>query len=83
MGKKAKMTRQILAPEEASIKERPNGPTSTRCRETHDVPFTLRCTLDADHVTKVIREEIIQSGEWAGAMVRSFQPHVDKDGRQW
>lgn len=57
--------------------------TSTRCRAMHDVPYTLRCVLDASHVHQVVRDAIVTSGEYAGARVVVYEPHQDKSGRTW
>jgi nitrogenase subunit NifH len=57
--------------------------TSQRCRVTHDVPYTLRCVLHEGHVHVVVHSAVVQSGEFAGATVVTYQPHQDKDGRTW
>jgi hypothetical protein len=52
----------------------PGVPTSGRCRATHDVPYSLRCILDASHA-------------WVPAYVRggigAFMQHMDKKGGTW
>ena len=58
-------------------------PTSQRCRVTHDVPYTLRCVLPAGHVWVIVRQAVVLSGEYAGATVTVYEPHMDKDGRTW
>lgn len=57
--------------------------TSDRCRATHDVPYTLRCVLKADHVHEVLRSATVQSGEHAGKTVVVYEPHEDKQGNRW
>ncbi len=50
--------------------------TARRCTATHDVPYTLRCTLDSRHV----------GGTYPRGGVVSTAlpvPHRDKDGREW
>jgi hypothetical protein len=57
--------------------------TSPRCRVTHDVPYRLRCVLDASHAWTPLVSREITSGEFAGQTVAVFEPHKDKDGRTW
>jgi hypothetical protein len=47
--------------------------TSNRCRATHDVPYTLRCVLDVSHDVDVTTL----------TDVHQYQPHRDKNGREW
>jgi hypothetical protein len=50
--------------------------TSTRCRATHDVPYTLRCVLDASHGWVPVYSDPMD-------IVGAFTMHEDKDGRRW
>jgi len=36
--------------------------TSTRCRATHDVPYTLRCVLERDHIKSELSEHTDRDG---------------------
>lgn len=49
--------------------------TSTRCRATHDVPYRLRCVLDASHTIP-----IVLANRPGYSMVRD---HEDKEGNRW
>jgi hypothetical protein len=51
--------------------------TSTRCRATHDAPYTLRCVLEALHDVKPVT---IPERPGFGMV----QPkHRDKEGNEW
>jgi hypothetical protein len=49
MGKKARMIAHAETPPESRTRQQPAWTVSTRCRATHDVPYTLRCVLPKDH----------------------------------
>lgn len=54
--------------------------TSNRCRATHDVPYTLRCVLDASHAwTSVIEPQKSSTGETVTVVTK----HQDKKGGTW
>lgn len=47
--------------------------TSTRCRATHDVPWSERCVLDERHQMRLLVTELGTIQE----------PHKDKKGNRW
>lgn len=53
----------------------PTG-TSTRCRATHDVPYTLRCVLEASHAWVPVYRDGMD-------IVGAFAMHEDKNGGRW
>lgn len=83
MGKRARMIARDQTPPESRVTQQPNVPTSSRCRATHDVPYTLRCVLPEIHVYVVVRSAIVQSGPLAGSTVTMYEPHQDKNGDTW
>jgi hypothetical protein len=50
--------------------------TSQRCRATHDVPYTLRCVLDASHTWQMVATD-------ASGTVGMVTMHRDKNGDTW
>lgn len=83
MGKKARMMARQETSETQRVRLNPIQDVTSRCKVTHDVPYTLRCVLHEDHVHVVVRSAIVTSGEHAGATVTVYQPHEDKNGRTW
>lgn len=51
-------------------------PSSTRCRATHDVPYTLRCVLEASHGWVPVYRDGMD-------IVGAFLMHEDKNGGRW
>lgn len=71
-GKPVKGMRGVLAPPGSSARVGVGRPSdvSDRCRATHDVPYTLRCILGAEHV-------------YLGMPEAASRRHVDKEGGVW
>lgn len=81
--KNRRWKRQVAPPGSSTQGGQDWQPPTDRCKATHDVPYTLRCVLRMDHVWRIVHQSIVQSGEHAGRTVTVYQPHRDKDGREW